>query len=217
MDMEMIYCTSDHLGSLLKIQICESRPWRFCFSESDVGPEICGDLNYFSFLITQYVNTFPPCKILKHYLISYDCIQLQAIKKKLNSCLSRWGLLFSWSKNPGSRQCRQEQPHQAPRQAPGVKQGTGACPSGLSSSRPRPSSSAVIFGTQTFRLFELLVSDRGMLTFHSIFVDSLFSPGNTVCFCFANTLYCFSWRRQWHPTPVFLPGKIPWTEEPGRL
>ena len=22
---------------------------------------------------------------------------------------------------------------------------------------------------------------------------------------------------QWHPTPVFLPGKIPWTEEPGTL
>ena len=25
------------------------------------------------------------------------------------------------------------------------------------------------------------------------------------------------WRRQWHPTLVLLPGKIPWTEEPGRL
>ena len=25
------------------------------------------------------------------------------------------------------------------------------------------------------------------------------------------------WRRKWQPTPVFLPGKIPWTEEPGRL
>ena len=25
------------------------------------------------------------------------------------------------------------------------------------------------------------------------------------------------WRREWLPTPVFLPGKIPWTEEPGRL
>ena len=24
-------------------------------------------------------------------------------------------------------------------------------------------------------------------------------------------------RRQWHPTPVLLLGKIPWTEEPGRL
>ena len=22
------------------------------------------------------------------------------------------------------------------------------------------------------------------------------------------------WRRKWQPTPVFLPGKIPWTEEP---
>ena len=26
-----------------------------------------------------------------------------------------------------------------------------------------------------------------------------------------------SWRRKWQPTPVFLPGKISWTEEPGRL
>ena len=25
------------------------------------------------------------------------------------------------------------------------------------------------------------------------------------------------WRRKWQPTPVFLPGRIPWTEEPGRL
>ena len=26
-----------------------------------------------------------------------------------------------------------------------------------------------------------------------------------------------SWRRAWHPTPVFLPGEAPWTEVPGRL
>ena len=25
------------------------------------------------------------------------------------------------------------------------------------------------------------------------------------------------WRRQWHSTPVLLPGKIPWMEEPGGL
>ena len=25
------------------------------------------------------------------------------------------------------------------------------------------------------------------------------------------------WRGKWHPTPVLLPGKIPWTEEPDRL
>ena len=24
------------------------------------------------------------------------------------------------------------------------------------------------------------------------------------------------WRRAWQPTPVFLPGECPWTEEPGR-
>ena len=27
----------------------------------------------------------------------------------------------------------------------------------------------------------------------------------------------FCWRRQWHPTPVPLAWKIPWTEEPVRL
>ena len=26
-----------------------------------------------------------------------------------------------------------------------------------------------------------------------------------------------SWRREWQPNPVFLPWKIPWTEESGRL
>ena len=25
------------------------------------------------------------------------------------------------------------------------------------------------------------------------------------------------WRRTWQPTPVFLPGESPWTENPGRL
>ena len=25
------------------------------------------------------------------------------------------------------------------------------------------------------------------------------------------------WRRAWQPTPVFLPGELPWTEEPGGL
>ena len=28
---------------------------------------------------------------------------------------------------------------------------------------------------------------------------------------------CLWWRRKWQPTPVFLPGKIPQTEESGRL
>ena len=25
------------------------------------------------------------------------------------------------------------------------------------------------------------------------------------------------WRKKWQPTPVLLPGKIPWAEEPGGL
>ena len=27
----------------------------------------------------------------------------------------------------------------------------------------------------------------------------------------------FPWRWAWQPAPVFLPGKTPWAEEPGRL
>ena len=34
---------------------------------------------------------------------------------------------------------------------------------------------------------------------------------------FRHALYSSGQRRQWHPTPVLLPKKIPWTEEPGRL
>ena len=30
-------------------------------------------------------------------------------------------------------------------------------------------------------------------------------------------LFFFNVRRAWQPTPVFLPGECPWTEEPGRL
>ena len=25
------------------------------------------------------------------------------------------------------------------------------------------------------------------------------------------------WKKDWQPTPIFLPGECPWTEEPGRL
>ena len=30
-------------------------------------------------------------------------------------------------------------------------------------------------------------------------------------------LQLFNWRRKWQPTPVFLLGESPWTEEPGAL
>ena len=36
-------------------------------------------------------------------------------------------------------------------------------------------------------------------------------------FLFSPWLYVLNWRRKWQPTPVLLPGKIPWTEEGGRL
>jgi len=39
-----------------------------------------------------------------------------------------------------------------------------------------------------------------------------------VTYCFSRTAFnILSWRRQWHPTPVLLPGTILWMEEPGRL
>ena len=34
---------------------------------------------------------------------------------------------------------------------------------------------------------------------------------------FLSTSLFTPWRRKWQPTPVFLPGKVPWTEEPGGL
>ena len=39
---------------------------------------------------------------------------------------------------------------------------------------------------------------------------------NNFVFIFINE-YISKRRRQWHPTPVLLPGKIPWTDEPGGL
>ena len=46
----------------------------------------------------------------------------------------------------------------------------------------------------------------------------------TTCQCRRHESFRFNpwkgkmpWRRKWQPTPIFLPEKIPWTEEPGRL
>lgn len=42
-------------------------------------------------------------------------------------------------------------------------------------------------------LFELLASDRSMRKCHSTNADSLFSPCNTVSFCFTNAWYCLGY------------------------
>ena len=34
---------------------------------------------------------------------------------------------------------------------------------------------------------------------------------------YTQVLWKIPWRRAWQPTPVFLPGESPWTEEPGGL
>ena len=36
-------------------------------------------------------------------------------------------------------------------------------------------------------------------------------------FRFSSWVQKIPWRRAWQPTPLFLPGESPWTEEPGRL
>ena len=37
------------------------------------------------------------------------------------------------------------------------------------------------------------------------------------CHRFDSSVGKIPWRRAWQPTPVFLPWRISWTEEPGRL
>ena len=56
----------------------------------------------------------------------------------------------------------------------------------------------------------------------AIFPTHGLNPGLSVCLQFGRPRFnpCVGkipWRRKWQPTPVVLPGKIPWTEDPGRL
>ena len=51
-----------------------------------------------------------------------------------------------------------------------------------------------------------------------------FSSKEPACECWRHKRHGFDpwvgkipWRKKWQPTSVFLPGKIPWTEEPGGL
>ena len=43
------------------------------------------------------------------------------------------------------------------------------------------------------------------------------NAGTTGDSCFDPWMGKIPWRRAWQPTPVFLPGESPWTEEPGGL
>jgi len=53
------------------------------------------------------------------------------------------------------------------------------------------------------------------MLFHTCSVQ--FSSLAQSCLTLCNPMNCSTQRRQWQPTLVLLPGKIPWTEEPGRL
>ena len=51
--------------------------------------------------------------------------------------------------------------------------------------------------------------------------SSWHSGKESVCQCWKNGfdpwVWKFPWSRKWQPAPVFLPAKIPWTKDPGRL
>ena len=62
------------------------------------------------------------------------------------------------------------------------------------------------------------------LYFHWLLSEGLpwwFNGKESACWCRRHEFDTWSrkipWGRKWQPTPVFLPGKIPWTEEPGRV
>ena len=48
-------------------------------------------------------------------------------------------------------------------------------------------------------------------------IDHTLSPWNCILGQLVSWVGKIPWRRKWQPTPVFLPGESPWTEEPGRL
>ena len=58
-------------------------------------------------------------------------------------------------------------------------------------------------------------------TFANIGLPTWFSGKESACQCrscgFDPWVRKIPWRRKWQPTPVFLPGESPWTEEPGGL
>ena len=85
---------------------------------------------------------------------------------------------------------------------------------------------------QTFRIATILISTLVTpLHFNGLTIIYTFLgfPGGTsgkehACQCRRHKRLGFDplvgkipWRRAWQPTPVFLPGESPWTEEPVRL
>ena len=62
-------------------------------------------------------------------------------------------------------------------------------------------------------LIRLLYSKRNLMvpTHKNLLTIQVWQKSELAC------AQCFIWRRQWHPTPVLLAWRIPWTEEPGGL
>ena len=65
------------------------------------------------------------------------------------------------------------------------------------------------------RKLGLVLLGRAML--NKSLILFLLMGGAVFPLCYLSGAKLWWWRRQWQPTPLFLPGKFPWKEEPGRL
>ena len=72
------------------------------------------------------------------------------------------------------------------------------------------------------QLKPLSISYYTLVMFWDFQVAEWLSGKESTCYCrehqrprFYPWVRKIPWRRKWQPIPVFLPGKIPWTEEPG--
>ena len=101
---------------------------------------------------------------------------------------------------------------------------SSACLSSASTSCQIPSGSFLLSGPRPALLFLLLCTHAFLLavtTFACLFIclwASLVTQMVKNLPAMQETrVRKIPWRRKWQSTPVFLPGKIPWTEEPGGL
>ena len=72
----------------------------------------------------------------------------------------------------------------------------------------------ISWSLQKFMSIELVMLSNHLILCHPLLLPQSFPASESFPI---SHLLASGKRRQWHPTPVLLPRKIPWTEEPGRL
>ena len=72
----------------------------------------------------------------------------------------------------------------------------------------------ISWSLQKFMSIELVMPSNRLILCHPLLLPQSFPASGSFPI---SHLLAPGRRRQWHPTPVFLTGKIPWTEEPGEL